>query len=215
VAENSTVSQLIKRQQEEEKREQLLQEHFLKMDVFKRLDNFLKDEKIKAEAPNERKEILTLGSSGTELNSNGFSYSYFFVSSENDGEFLTIDLNGVKTEQVLSKGLNAIPLVDGMTFKSDNNISVAFIQTNREIKTANKEKKAFEVLSKTGNYIHTFSHYMTGLVVTNDDATNSLTITIGTQSIIVKANEVLEIDLKAFKKVTFTTAGQYRFYGRV
>lgn len=207
--------QELKRKHEEEKREQLLQEHFLKLSVFEKLDEFLKKEEIKNNAPTERKELLTLTSSGVELDTNGFTYSYLFVSFNNDREILTLDLNGVTSQLVLSQGLNSLPLVDGMRVISQNPTTVVFIQSMKELHTEKRKKQAIEVTEKTGNYTHNFKQFVTGLVVSNDDATNSISVKVDSEIIKVNPNEILDIDLKAFKSIEFTAAGSYRFYGRV
>jgi hypothetical protein len=198
-------------QREQERLEKLAN---MQESVFEKAEEFFDEEKLERQAPKESIEKITLNQAGWEFDSNGLLFSSFLVSDVDSGNTIDVDWQGLRYSFTLESGINQLNLMEGSILKSVNPIVVGLIRSNKQAKIAVREKIIVEAFNGTGNLTKTFSRYCNEFVITNDDATNSLTVLINGITITVKANEVFSGNFAKFKNVQITTTGSYRAYGR-
>lgn len=97
-------------------------------------------------------------------------------------------------------------------------VTYTIINQSGENGTGDVEQKelivAKEPFSGNATVTHTFSNPMDYFAITNDDATNNLTFTIGSETVTVAPNGKFDDKFDPFTSVTVTTTVAFRAYGK-
>lgn len=120
--------ELLYKMKEEERRHRLQMDE-ITVNVFNKISTYLDAKELEKSVPQTKQELMTLSTGGNFFDTEGYPYVYFVLGSSEPNATLTIDILGIRYNQTITTGYNAINLIDGATITADKSVTVAVVRT--------------------------------------------------------------------------------------